>query len=162
MRFLAPAFVLSVLAAASFGIWSATAQSDAEAIPVMPNTVDILQGAALYADNCAACHGANLEGQPDWQIPDDDGVLPAPPHDATGHTWHHTDGLLFNYTAIGGREMMARLGVEFNSGMPGMADTLSEQEIWNILAFIQSTWPDRQRVGQAERTQAELSAQGDG
>lgn len=162
MRVLAPTLLFSVFAVASFGIWSATAQSDAEAIPVMPNTVDILQGAALYADNCAACHGTNLEGQPDWQIPDDDGVLPAPPHDATGHTWHHTDGLLFNYTALGGREMMARLGVEFNSGMPGMADTLSEQEIWNILAFIQSTWPDRQREGQAERTQAELSAQGDG
>ncbi|QXT41392.1 cytochrome c [Gymnodinialimonas ceratoperidinii] len=142
-------------------MWSATAQSDVEPIPVMPETVDIVQGAVLYAENCAACHGANLEGQPDWQVPGDDGVLPAPPHDATGHTWHHTDALLFNYTALGGREMMARLGVEFNSGMPGMADTLSEQEIWDILAFIQSTWPERQRVGQAERTQAELSAQGE-
>jgi mono/diheme cytochrome c family protein len=144
-----------------FALWSAGAQTDSGSIPVMPEEVDIAAGEALYAERCAACHGANLEGQADWQVPGEDGVLPAPPHDATGHTWHHTDALLFNYTALGGREMMARMGIEFNSGMPGMADNLSDQDIWNILAFIQSTWPERIRQGQAERTQAELAAQGD-
>ena len=47
---------------------------------------DVVAGQSLYADNCASCHGANLEGQPNWQSPDADGVLPAPPHDGTGHT----------------------------------------------------------------------------
>ncbi|MBT8411732.1 MAG: cytochrome c [Octadecabacter sp.] len=142
-------------------LWSSTAQTENEALPIMPETVDIVAGEALYAESCAACHGANLEGQADWQVPGEDGLLPAPPHDATGHTWHHTDALLFNYTALGGREMMARMGIEFNSGMPGMADNLSDQDIWNILAFIQSTWPERIQQGQAERTQAELAEQGD-
>jgi mono/diheme cytochrome c family protein len=56
---------------------------------------DIVAGQSLYADSCASCHGANLEGQPNWQSPNADGVLPAPPHDRTGHTWHHDDELLF-------------------------------------------------------------------
>ena len=29
---------------------------------------DILAGAQLYADNCASCHGVNLEGQPKWHV----------------------------------------------------------------------------------------------
>ncbi len=37
-------------------------------------------GKSLYEDHCASCHGADLEGQPNWQIPDQDGFMPAPPH----------------------------------------------------------------------------------
>ena len=59
---------------------------------------DIVAGRALYAETCAACHGTDLEGQPDWRTPDEAGVLPAPPHAATRHTWHHDNALLFEYT----------------------------------------------------------------
>ena len=48
-------------------------------------------GKAVYERHCAACHGANLEGQPNWRSRDPSGRLPAPPHDASGHTWHHPD-----------------------------------------------------------------------
>ncbi|WP_370644306.1 c-type cytochrome [Ruegeria sp. SCSIO 43209] len=41
-------------------------------------SADSARGAVLYAENCASCHGANLEGQQDWQTPDPDGVLRAP------------------------------------------------------------------------------------
>ncbi len=103
---------------------------------------DIASGAALYQDNCAACHGANLEGQPDWRIANPDGTLPAPPHDETGHTWHHDNRLLFDYTALGGQEALAARGIpDFQSGMPGFGETLSEEVIWDILAYIRSTWP---------------------
>ena len=47
------------------------------------------QGTTVYADQGGACHGANLEGQPNWRQRRADGLLPAPPHDETGHTWHH-------------------------------------------------------------------------
>ncbi len=47
---------------------------------------DLANGKVLYGQHCASCHGAQLEGQPDWRRPDKDGILPAPPHDATGHT----------------------------------------------------------------------------
>ena len=113
---------------------------------------DIVAGQSLYANNCASCHGANLEGQPNWQSAGADGVLPAPPHDRTGHTWHHDDELLFEYTKLGGAAALEVRGVTgFNSGMPAFNETLTDDEIWDILAYIRSTWPEREREAQANR-----------
>ncbi|WP_438273258.1 c-type cytochrome [Tropicimonas marinistellae] len=120
-------------------------------------SADGVAGAALYQEHCASCHGKELEGQPNWRVADENGVLPAPPHDETGHTWHHGDMLLFTYTRLGGAETLARQGLEFQSNMPGFGEILSDQEIWNILAFIKSTWPEHVQDIQAERTQAEQS-----
>ena len=122
--------------------------------------VDVVAGAALYEENCAACHGANLQGQADWRSPSADGRLPAPPHDQTGHTWHHPDSLLFSYTKLGGTAVMAAQGMDFDSGMPGFEGQLSDEESWNILAYIKSTWPERIRSIQAERTAADIASQG--
>lgn len=118
-------------------------------------TVDIAAGEKLYAQSCAVCHGTNLEGQENWQSPGPDGRMPAPPHDETGHTWHHTDTVLFEYTKLGGRAALAQSGLDFESGMPGFGEVLTDQEIWNILAYIKSTWPTRIQEIQAERTNAE-------
>ncbi len=119
----------------------------------MPEDVDVAQGEAVYAAQCASCHGADLEGQPDWQTPGPDGVLPAPPHDDSGHTWHHPDSMLFDYTKFGGEEAAARMGLDgVVSGMPGFGDVLSDQDIWNVLAFIKSHWSARNRELQAQRT----------
>ena len=113
---------------------------------------DLGNGLALYAEHCASCHGAELEGQPNWRRIGEDGLLPAPPHDATGHTWHHDNALLFDYTKLGGEALMAARGVGgFRSGMQGFADVLSDDEIWDILAWIRSTWPERIRKIQASR-----------
>lgn len=113
---------------------------------------DLLRGAEVYQTNCAACHGANLEGQPDWQVPGPDGILPAPPHDETGHTWHHDNGLLFDYTRLGGQATLAMRGITgFQSGMPAFEDTLTDDEIWDVLAYIRSTWPQRVKDIQAAR-----------
>ena len=140
-------------------------QSDGKAVTAgMSNSefpVDIVAGEELYGQNCAACHGANLEGQENWRTPDADGRLPAPPHDKSGHTWHHPDSLLFTYTKLGGQETLAAQGIEFDSGMPGFGEQLSDEEIWNILSYIKSTWPERERAAQAERTVADIAAQGD-
>ena len=103
---------------------------------------NIQNGQEVYAETCASCHGEKLEGQPNWRTPDENGVLPAPPHDETGHTWHHDNVLLFNYTKLGGEESLKRRGITgFNSGMPGFAESLSDDDIWDVLAYIRSTWP---------------------
>jgi mono/diheme cytochrome c family protein len=113
---------------------------------------DIVAGQSLYAENCASCHGANLEGQPNWQSPNANGVLPAPHHDEAGHTWHHDDALLFEYTKLGGAVALEIRGVAgFNSGMPAFGETLTDDEIWDILAYIRSTWSERERGVQASR-----------
>ena len=122
----------------------------------LPDAETLALGAALYAETCASCHGANLEGQPDWRQPGPDGLLPAPPHDETGHTWHHGDGLLFAYTKHGGAKTLAARGVSgFASGMPGFGDQLSDDQIRAVLGFIKSTWPEDIRAQQADLTRAE-------
>lgn len=149
-----PAICLGSATAVLLGAagWVMSQNSSVQANPAATE-VDIQAGQSLYSEYCASCHGENLEGQPDWRSPGDDGRLPAPPHDATGHTWHHPDRMLFEYTKLGGKAALASQGIEFDSGMPGFAEDLSDQDIWNILGFIQSTWPERQRQIQAERTQ---------
>ena len=140
-------------------VWTVSQDGDRNRVNA-PAARDIEAGRVLYGEFCAACHGDNLEGQTDWRSPGPDGRLPAPPHDETGHTWHHPDRLLFDYTKLGGKAALANQGVEFDSGMPVFAAELSDEEIWNVLAFIQSTWPERQRRIQAERTSADTETGG--
>src|SRR5690606_5018100 len=97
-------------------------------------------GRKLYASHCAACHGAQLEGQPNWRERRADGRLPAPPHDESGHTWHHPDAQLFDLTRNG--LVPGRTAPEgYESDMPAYAGILTDEEIIAILAYIKSTWP---------------------
>ena len=112
------------------------------------------RGAEVYAEACASCHGANLEGEEDWRSPKPDGTYPAPPHDAEGHTWHHSDGFLFRYTKLGGAAALKDVP-GFRSAMPGFGETLSDQEIRDVLAFIKSQWPEEAREYQRAVTARE-------
>lgn len=102
----------------------------------------VARGKAVYAARCASCHGARLEGQPEWRSRKPDGRLPAPPHDASGHTWHHPDADLFTITRQG---IAAFAPPGYESDMPAFGGVLSDAEIWDVLAFIKSTWPDEIR-----------------
>ena len=104
-------------------------------------------GRDVYAAECAACHGANLEGQPNWRSPLPTGGFPAPPHDESGHTWHHADSLLFAITRDGG-PLGAPAGRKSNMLLFG--GKLSDREIWASLAYIKSRWPERIRQRQAK------------
>lgn len=98
----------------------------------------VAAGEILYQESCAVCHGDNLQGDPEWRNPDEDGLLRPPPHDAEGHTWHHTDDVLFELTKFG---TAAYVGNNYQSNMIGYADILSDAEIGQVLAYIKSTWP---------------------
>lgn len=108
----------------------------------------IAQGALIYTENCASCHGANLEGQSNWMQPLPTGRLPAPPHDESGHTWHHSDDDLFKITKFG----LAAIVPGYESDMPTYASVLTDAEILSVLEFIKSRWPERERAYQADRT----------
>lgn len=104
------------------------------AVPPVP-TLDAAQvdaGRLLYGQYCASCHGANLEGQPNWRVPLASGLYPAPPHDDSGHTWHHADDLLMQIVREG--------GTRNSTAMPGFGAQLSNTEIQSILTYIKSTW----------------------
>ncbi len=123
-------------------IGSPTAPAWAEGILPYQEAEAIAAGEELYGDHCAICHGADLEGEPDWRRRHDNGLMPAPPHDETGHTWHHPDAQLFDLTKHGVTAVLARRGLDYESTMIGFGDILSDAEILAVLAYIKSTWPD--------------------
>ncbi len=97
------------------------------------------QGERIYQVRCAACHGANLEGQADWRERGPNGLLPAPPHDESGHTWHHPDEQLFRLTKLG---VAKAAGLpDYKTAMPAFEGVLSDEEIVAVLSFIKSRWP---------------------
>ena len=120
---------------------------------------DIEVGRTMYQETCASCHGANLEGQPNWQSANSNGTYPAPPHDETGHTWHHGDEMLLKYIRKGGQVVLDEMGVEFMSGMPAFGEQLSDAEIEAIVAYIKSTWSERVRATQEDRTRMEAASE---
>lgn len=109
------------------------------------------EGRVLYAANCANCHGANLEGQVDWMKRLPNGRLPAPPHDESGHTWHHSDKQLFTIVKMG----LAAIAPGYESDMPVFDGVLTDVQIEAVLGYIKSTWPERARGYQAARTRAD-------
>lgn len=121
--------------------------------PADPENVAQLRiGAELYAENCAACHGGALEGAENWQDNNEDGTYNPPPHDDSGHTWHHSDKVLFEYTKLGGAELFKDYPTII-SAMPGFGDALSDEEIWSVLAFIKASWSEEMRASQAMASQ---------
>lgn len=115
------------------------------------NKRQVNRGALVYKKFCSLCHGADLKGQPNWRKRKADGKLPAPPHDETGHTWHHDDDLLFGIIKFG---LVPPYGpVNYKSDMPAWGSTLSDKDIWTVLAYIKSRWPAETRKTQTEISQ---------
>ena len=131
-------------------IWTSSRQAISDQPKADPdNAEQVVLGETVYKEGCAECHGAALEGQPNWKHRLPDGTMPAPPHDDSGHTWHHPDQQLFDYTKLGGAAVVP---APFKSAMPGFAESLSDEEIWVVLAFIKSRWSPRAREIQEQRS----------
>ena len=109
----------------------------------------VMEGEAIYKAECASCHGEKREGQPEWRTRQADGKLPAPPHDASGHTWHHSMDQLFAIVKFGMVPPNAPEG--YLSDMPGFNGRLTDRQIGNVLAYIESQWPPEIRARRAEK-----------
>lgn len=116
-----------------------------------PDAFGIMEGEAIYKAECAACHGAKLQGQPEWRTRRADGKLPAPPHDPSGHTWHHATEQLAAIVKFGMVPPNAPEG--YVSDMPAFGGKLSDRQIGNVLAYIESQWPPEIKKLRAERLQ---------
>ena len=135
-------FIISVLIAL-LTLYFFTTYSNNSNASINLNITDssiIESGKQIYAKNCASCHGINLEGQKNWMSRLPDGLMPAPPHDETGHTWHHSDRFLFMVTKYGIEEL---IGEKYLNNMPVYKDILSDEEIIAVLSYIKSTWPSK-------------------
>jgi mono/diheme cytochrome c family protein len=121
-------------------------------IPPLPtlDTEAVARGQRVYAEHCSECHGARLEGEAEWQIQDEDGAFRAPPHDADGHTWHHSDRILLEAILLGGRRLPE--GIGGSSDMPAFGEILTADEMAAVLSFIKSSWPDDIRAIQWQQT----------
>ena len=131
--------LLCAVAGAGLYLWQGTQDQTSGPVVLVPdNSTVIARGKTVYAEQCAACHGSNLEGQPGWKKRRPDGTLLAPPHNETGHTWHHRDQLLFDLTKLG---LKALAGSDYKTDMPVYKDILSDADIIATLSWIKSTWP---------------------
>jgi mono/diheme cytochrome c family protein len=86
----------------------------------------------LYVTNCATCHGVAGETST---------LLGAPSHAEDGHTWHHVERHLFEWILDG--PPLAQV-------MPGFRGTLSDGEIYAVLAYIKSKLPENILTRQTE------------
>ena len=111
-------------------------------------------GARLYTQHCAACHGTRGQGQPDWRERGPDGLLPAPPHDESGHTWHHPDAQLFAITKYGLAKLIQQ--PDYQTNMPIYDGVLNDSEIIAVLSWIKAQWP---KETQARHDQANAQYQ---
>ncbi len=107
-------------------------------------------GRAVYEQHCASCHGANAEGAPNWQEHDAHGELPAPPHNAEGHTWLHSDADLYEMVNKGWRD-------PFNKStrltMPAFGGVLSPEQIRAVVTYLKTLWTLEQTQFQSEESQ---------
>ena len=110
------------------------------------NPAQVALGQRVYARNCAGCHGAALQGQPDWRTLGPQGVLPAPPLDESGHGWQHSDADLTELVATSTKWFAAP---GYRTAMPAFAGVLSEAEVRAVVTYVKSTWPPGTRAFQA-------------
>ncbi len=107
--------------------------------PVAPvkrwySEAQVARGKVLFQQNCAKCHKPDASGDPNWKQVNAEGKLPPPPLNGTAHAWHHPLPLL--------QQIVRRGGIPMGGSMPAFADKLSAEQINDILAWVQSHWPD--------------------
>lgn len=111
----------------------------------------IESGKELFHKHCASCHGAEGVGQ-DPKSPmggwDEKDNPIAPALDGSAHAWHHAPQVLFDY--------MKKGSVDPLSPMPLFKDILTDEEMVNIIRYIQSLWPPETVQGYRENFKKEL------
>ncbi len=121
--------VMSLIFILPFSVYAGGATSD-----------QLNHGQQVYQQFCQSCHGDKLQGQENWRKRKPDGKLPAPPHDETGHTWHHADSLLFGIIKFG---LVPPYGpANYKTDMPSYENVLDDKDIHAVIVFIKSQWPE--------------------
>ena len=94
----------------------------------------VSRGGPIFARLCADCHGKIAQGSFTWRQRGADGKFPPPPLNGKAHAWHHP------IRALGSQ---IKFGAPGGSGsMPGFAQTLSDQDVNDLIAWFQDKWSD--------------------
>lgn len=137
-RWVLPGLAVFVVVAAVVAYYGMSELSKQQFLIVPQDALQVARGRVVYEQYCASCHGRNLEGQPNWRIRLTNGRMPAPPHDGSGHTWHHPDEVLIGITKSGLIPPFAPKGYERD--MPAFGAVLPAADIYAALAYIESRW----------------------
>lgn len=116
--------------------------------PLDPKQVET--GRKIYQQYCASCHGPRGRVEGDWEQPNAQGELPPPPHDAEGHTWKHSDAMLYRMVSEGWRDPFNKTG---RLTMPAFGEQLSPRQICDVIIYLKTLWTSEQREFQGEETQ---------
>jgi thiosulfate dehydrogenase len=93
--------------------------------PVPENEQSYLEGAKVYKDHCAVCHG--LPGEPKNAIAG--GMFPPPPQLFKGTGVTDDESWETYWKVYGGIRM---------TGMPGFSDHLSETKMWQVSVLLKN------------------------
>jgi len=139
----------NLLVALMFGMTNLLEIAGAANSAPQPDVDRVKFGRAVYEQYCASCHGANAQGAPNWQQRDERGELPAPPHDATGHTWRHSDAELYEMVSKGWRDPFNKTE---RLTMPAFKDALTPEQIRDVITYLKTLWTAEQREFQSEES----------
>jgi len=107
--------------------------------PIQPPSV--AQGAAIYAEHCAACHGSTGKGDgPAAAQLLTQRTTPLPDFSTPDHFLHHSQAELFQIVTEGRLEYF----------MPPWANTLSEAERWSVVAYLYSLSAPKEQQTQGQ------------
>lgn len=107
-------------------------------------------GRLVYQQSCASCHGSQGKVTANWEEPNALGNLPPPPHDADGHTWKHSDAMLYRMVSEGWRDPFNKTE---ELTMPAFKSQLSPDQIRHVISYLKTLWTSEQRQFQWEETQ---------
>lgn len=141
-----PAVVQTVMVLVVLGAGAVLAGKSG-APPLDPREVEA--GRVVYRQHCASCHGIRGEGEPNWEELNARGELPSPPHDAEGHTWKHSDAMLYRMVSEGWRDPFNKTD---RLTMPPFRDVLSPEQIRDVITYLKTLWTPEQRQFQWEET----------
>ena len=140
-------FVAMIATLVAFACSSSADENNSQSGDAVSPVSTSRTGQEIFAATCAACHGADGRGQPDWHIPKEDGTLPAPPLNGDGHTWHHGDGLLYRIVSEGGAFLEVPSVPNFESRMPAFREQLIHDELVAVITYIKTFWIDKTSRG---------------
>lgn len=131
-------------------LFGAAGQAMADSGPSSSDTSQLESGERIYQQYCASCHGSQGEGMPNWERQNVQGELPAPPHGPEGHTWKHSDAMLYRIVSEGWRDPWNKTE---RLTMPAFKDVLPPAEIRTVVNYLKTLWTPEQRRHQAEESE---------